>query len=433
MSALQQLLAQHSQEIEARIQHQNDVDNEVSERKAQTLEEKFQHAKDAIESVGAELGAAGTAFHVGRKVYTKYKARQARLAKEQAQKKPGADSETTDTDTATFKARPDEPQVTRTEPEIRTDEPAPEPTVRQPAAEQPSLETIAEDPAELPSGQVLEKPSPPSRISPSEQVREAPRPPPSRQAQAQAAEEAQHPDSVTEPKATETQPAQDLGDAGTAEGQEARAANVENAQATESAGTEAENPLATRAATPLQSSGSEPVTHPTSEANINSPNEANSAPEGNAPEPATLERPSGLSPQDVEEGARAFMNPETGEARAAANIASRSADGSSIIDKGINGAKKVAGQVGKGLEGDASEGISSALPEIGEALDFLGPLGEVAGLITGLVGLFEGLGHKPEEPKAITQPGQVALQSAGGGIDPKALLADQPKGGLTAF
>ena len=41
MSALQQLLAQHSADIEARIQHTNDVDNDIAERKANTLEEKM--------------------------------------------------------------------------------------------------------------------------------------------------------------------------------------------------------------------------------------------------------------------------------------------------------------------------------------------------------------------------------------------------------
>ena len=71
--SLADLLAEHSRDIQARIQHQNDADNEVAVRKATTLEEKFQHAKDAIEGVGAELGAAGATFHMGRKIYTKYK------------------------------------------------------------------------------------------------------------------------------------------------------------------------------------------------------------------------------------------------------------------------------------------------------------------------------------------------------------------------
>ena len=123
------------------------------------------------------------------------------------------------------------------------------------------------------------------------------------------------------------------------------------------------------------------------------------------------------------------MNPATGEARSAANIASRSADNSSILDKGINGAKKVISNLKGGLGGDASETASSILPEVGEALDFLGPIGEFAGLITGLVGLFEGLGHKKEEPKPVSgETGEVAQQTAGTGIDPKALLSEQPTG-----
>ena len=80
--SLADILANHSRDISARIQHQNDADEAVAQRKATTLEEHFQNAKDAIENVGTELASAGTAFHMGRKIYTKYKGRQARLANE---------------------------------------------------------------------------------------------------------------------------------------------------------------------------------------------------------------------------------------------------------------------------------------------------------------------------------------------------------------
>ena len=427
MSALQQLLAQHSADIEARIQHTNDVDNDIAERKANTLEEKFQHAKDAIESVGAELGTAGTAFHMGRKIYTKYKARQARLAKE---KTAGGDSESNTSaerpeaegDRPTFE-RPTEGDEGRA-PSGETDDAAPEPAPEGGrAATEPreDLGTIEEEPeiAGGPRTQAAREDLPSSKAQ--ERMNQN-----AQQRQAQADAEAKEPETATEPKASESQPATEQSDPATAQGQENRAANVESGQAEAPTGTEEANPmeaLNTRTATPLQSSGSEPAPRPTNEANVGSPAEANAAGEG-----ADVPRP-GLAGDDVEEGARAFMNPETGEARSAANIASRSADNSSILDKGINGAKKVVSNLKGGLGGDAGDAASSILPEVGEALDFLGPIGEFAGLITGLVGLFEGLGHKKAEPKPVSgESGEVAQQTAGTGIDPKALLSEQPSG-----
>lgn len=395
MSALQQLLAQHSADIEARIQHTNDVDNDIAERKANTLEEKFQHAKDAIESVGAELGTAGTAFHMGRKIYTKYKARQARLAKE---KTAGGDSES---------------NTSAERSEAEGDRPAPE--GERPAGEGDPVRATNEQLGDLPDAPFSAE----GRFQGKKVLKNA-------QQAREGAEEAREPETTTEPKASESQPATEQSDPATAQGQENRAANIESAQAEAPTGTEEANPFEafqSRDFTPLQSSGSDPIPHPTSEANVGSPAEANVASEGGG-----VPRP-GLAGDDIEEGARAFMNPATGEARSAANIASRSADNSSILDKGINGAKKVVSNLKGGLGGDAGDAASSILPEVGEALDFLGPIGEFAGLITGLVGLFEGLGHKKAEPKPVSgESGEVALQTAGTGLDPKALLSEQPTG-----
>jgi len=449
MSALQQLLAQHSADIEARIQHTNDVDNDIAERKANTIEEKFQHAKDAIESVGAELGTAGGAFHMGRKVYTKYKARQARLAKE---KTGGGDSES-NTSAERPEAEGDRPTGEGDRPTGEGDRPAdPEPAPEgEAAAAEPAAEpaAAAAEPEESISSRLsnlsnegvgavrdrltsnpnyTRNPTTQEQVDTNSQLAkdEVTKQEQIEKSKAQSAEEARDPESHTQPKASESQPATEQSDPATVQGQENRAANVESGQAEESAGTEEANPmeaLNTRTSTPLESGGSEPTPRPTNEANVGSPAEANAAGEG-----ADVPRP-GLAGDDVEEGARAFMNPETGEARSAANIASRSADNSSILDKGINGAKKVVSNLKSGLGGDAGDAASSILPEVGEALDFLGPIGEFAGLITGLVGLFEGIGHKKAEPKPVSgETGEVAQQTAGTGIDPKALLSEQPTG-----
>ncbi len=460
MSALQQLLQQHSADIDARIQHTNDIDNEISDRKANTLEEKFQNAKDSIEAVGAELGTAGGAFHMGRKVYTKYKQRQARLAKEKTSGGDSASSESAERPNLDKSSGNQETRAATGE----TDEPAP----AQPeelargsrASARQTLDTIAEDPntpvreaaseakssfEELPADSQakldaqfkndpnrIENPQTADDFSNNLNIRQqAVEQEKGRlRSQAQSAEEAKDPETHTQPKPSESQPAQDTSNTATAEGQESRAATVESNQAEAPTGTEEANPmeaLNTRTNTPLQAGGSEPATPATSEANVGSAAEGAAEEGGARSATAATTQAGGSTAADVEEGARAFMDPATGAAKSAANIASRAADNSSIIDKGINGAKKVGSAIKGGLGGDLSEG-SSILPEVGEALDFLGPIGEFAGLITGLVGLFEGIGHKKAEPKTISgQSGGVALQQAGAGIDTSALLSQAPK------
>jgi len=454
MSALQQLLSQHSADINARIQHTNDIDNEISDRKANTLEEKFQNAKDSIEAVGAELGTAGGAFHMGRKVYTKYKQRQARLAKEKSSGGDSASSKSAERPAAEGEAA--EPAA---EPVVAADEeplgglkvterplPGAEPAAAEPAAAaaepEESMASRLSNLSNEGAGEVRERltsnpnytrnPTTQQQVDTNSQLAkdEVTRQEQIEKSKAQSAEEAKDPETHTQPKPSESQPAQDTSNPATAEGQQSRAATVESNQAEAPTGTEEANPmdaLNTRTNTPLQAGGSEPTATATSEANVGSAAEGAAEEGGARSATAATTQAGGSTAADVEEGARAFMDPTTGAAKSAANIASRAADNSSIIDKGINGAKKVGSAIKGGLGGDLSEG-SSILPEVGEALDFLGPIGEFAGLITGLVGLFEGIGHKKTEPKTISgQSGGVALQQAGGGIDTSALLSQAPK------
>jgi len=457
MSALQQLLSQHSADINARIQHTNDIDNEISDRKANTLEEKFQNAKDSIEAVGAELGTAGGAFHMGRKVFTKYKQRQARLAKEKSSggdsassksaERPGAEGEAAEPAAAEPAAEPAADEEPLGGLKV-TERPLPgaEPAAAEPAAAaaepEESMASRLSNLSNEGAGAVRERltsnpnytrnPTTQQQVDTNSQLAkdEVTRQEQIEKSKAQSAEEAKDPETHTQPKPSESQPAQDTSNPATAEGQQSRAATVESNQAEAPTGTEEANPmdaLNTRTNTPLQAGGSEPTATATSEANVGSAAEGAAEEGGARSATAATTQAGGSTAADVEEGARAFMDPATGAAKSAANIASRAADNSSIIDKGINGAKKVGSAIKGGLGGDLSEG-SSILPEVGEALDFLGPIGEFAGLITGLVGLFEGIGHKKAEPKTISgQSGGVALQQAGGGIDTSALLSQAPK------
>ena len=66
--SLQQLLQGYSQDIAATTQHNSDVENEIRDRKASTLEEQFQNHLDHIQAGMQDLGTASGAWHLGRKV-----------------------------------------------------------------------------------------------------------------------------------------------------------------------------------------------------------------------------------------------------------------------------------------------------------------------------------------------------------------------------
>ena len=422
--SLADILAAHSRDIQARIQHQNDADNEVAVRKATTLEEKFQHAKDAIEGVGAELGAAGATFHMGRKIYTKFKQRQARLGKQQSTAGEGENSETTTPDSARAQASesgtapkqggddsiteddsffPDRTTGNAEADNIFRDDPGNLQLKARQAAE-------AEAPAEAPTAPA-EDPLPDEAFGKQAKrffKRKA-------QREAQGQEESQ-PESTTNPETTTP----DSGATNVAE----QAENVGDAQASAPTGTEEANPLATRQGTALQES---PDARPANVSESNGDNPANAATEQRGGSGTGTESEGGTQVADEAERPTGASNSVDG--------------GAGNVDDGINGAKSLANDASQGLEDAGKQvgkklgsGLSDVLPEVGEALDFLGPIGEFAGLITGLVGVFEGLGHKQDKPQQQTgTTGDIAPETAGAGLDTKALTSVAAKATPTLF
>ena len=65
------------------------------------------------------------------------------------------------------------------------------------------------------------------------------------------------------------------------------------------------------------------------------------------------------------------------------------------------GVEQVAKKAGTSL---LKKGASTALETVGDALDFLGPIGEAIGVGTALVGLFTGLAHKDKDEQAQQEP-----------------------------
>ena len=257
----------------------------------------------------------------------------------------------------------------------------------------------------------------------------------------QTAEEAKDPASATAPEAAEhggaNAPATETSDPATLQGVNDRAAangnRIGNALPDEASAEPSGvgDLLNNRTLTPLQSSGSEPPSHTGSGANDTpsaQPATEQSAPSGNA-KPSGVAGDEAGSAEDVEEGAKAFQS--ASEGRAATNTASTiAADGKSAIDDTATTALKT---VGTKIAQKA--GISGTLEGVGDALDFLGPIGEGLGLITSLIGLFEGMGHKKADPDADPQAaqksGQFASGTTGAGLDVKALTS-QPTGAMTA-
>ncbi len=92
--SLQQLLASYSQDITAKDNQANELNDENKDRKATTMREQFEHHIEAINSGSQDLMGAAGAYHLGRKIYNKYKGKRAD-ALEKAQK---AKAEATDPD-----------------------------------------------------------------------------------------------------------------------------------------------------------------------------------------------------------------------------------------------------------------------------------------------------------------------------------------------
>jgi cytoskeletal protein RodZ len=390
MSSLSDLLNQYSQDISARVRHQDDADREIADRKAQTIQEKYQQVRDHFESAGNDLMGAGAAIHMGRKVYNKWAERNA--AARQSQK---AASDNANDANATADERPTlrtntGNQDTRA-PTGETDEAAPvepEPLARggrASAAPRSDLGTIDERlprptertpfPTEQAKAQQFD------RISDMGQQRQ--------QAQAEATAPDDHiaPDSNAHAGA----PAQQAG----TEGSRPLPEGMENMG---------------REGTPLQESPN----HVGSGANVDNP----TAPEGGAR----------FTPEDIEEGSRAFARPGAGAVDSVGATSGGAVDGSSgALDTGINGAKSVLSKAG----GGAMEGIGDALPEVSGVLDALGPIGEIFGVLTSIAGAIEGATSKPAEEKELQGGGASTAgpEQAGAGMDEKALSAPVSQAG----
>lgn len=399
-SSLADLLAGYSAEINARVQHNTEQEENNADRKAKTIEETFQSAKDNIESLGGEIAGAGAAVHIGRKVYNKYKAKYGKKKADEPSR-----NDTGQEDDGNDGREPDEGGSGENE------------GVTDSGGQGGGTDSgVASDGTGVDANQVTN----------------------------QAADDAADDAASGDPSGTDPT-AGDSGSAGTS------GAAADDAADTAQAGLDAASDAPSVGAATSQfgediAQGARTTTGmfgtPDSLGQVvrvrptqivqNAPTpQSQAASDGSAPKPPDAE-PSGATPPDAPPSGGGAAS----DAADAAEDAARSGKGifTSLSDSASNalqGAKSGLANVGKqigtklgitaGEEGGAETG---GLLTTEGVLDALGPVGEIGGAIVGLIGLFEGIFH---HPKPVTEKAQDSpVETQVGGIDPTALAQKTP-------
>jgi hypothetical protein len=397
--SLQQLLQGYSQEISANTQHQNEMMDNVRDRKANTLEEQFNHHLETISSAATELGTASGAFHLGRKIYKKYTANQAKRAKLQKAQSDANDNAGADDSAPSGSQKP--PEAPSGE-EGSAPKPGAEPAAGEAkpptrAAAQESENGGADEgstgggeaeKARVQGGDAapVEKPSGPGTTQQGPESAEAPA------GEAAPAQPAPAPE-PTAPEPTVRQPTQ-LGQA--------------PAEVAEDARPGMNQPFSENTGKPVRSEFVRNAPEDTGE-NIRPPDAAGPRPTAGGTEASGAE----IGGEGGEEGANLLS-------RGASRVAGLGSDAVNLVK---SGAKKAAAKVGENL---GIDGLSEGLETAGSfALDAIPVVGEVASVVTGLIALFKGIDHK-EDPDKEDAGAQAVAGPVSAGIDPTSLTKGGP-------
>jgi hypothetical protein len=429
-TSLANLLAGYSAEIDARVAHNTEQEQENVDRKAVTIEDHFQHAKDSVESLGGEVAAAGAAMHLGRKVYKKYQEKYGKKKAEQPDSNENTGQENTD------KPTPEEGGSGENE---GADSGAGQGggTDAQSGADAGNVDanSVSNDAADNaaddartgdPSGN-----DPAAGDSGSAGTTTAADEGADAAADAgQAAAVDVNPFSPSQFGVTGEDFAASGGEATTTVGQEIGGAARTTTGEFGGAGTGGEE---------FGDTGSDALgqvvrVRPTQIVQ-NTP-QAQAAQSGTAPEQPVSQA---AAPTDAPAPPTAAnVTPPSGAAADADDAADAAEQlartGGSTISKltggasdAINSAGKVVGNIGKQLgsklgvtAGEEAGSEAGGLITTEGVLDALGPVGEIGGAIVGLIGLFEGLFHKPK-PVSDTMSADSPVETQVGGIDPTAL------------
>jgi hypothetical protein len=405
-TSLADLLAGYSAEINARVEHNTEQEQNNADRKAKSIEDVFQSAKDNLESLGGEVAGAGAAIHLGRKVYKKY------------QEKYGKD-------------RAEDPSKNSTGQEDNGNE-------GRNANEGGSGNDGATDTAGQGGGTDNQISSDGTGNVDANQV--------TNQAADDAANNAASGDSSgTDPAAG------DSGSAGTSGATADDAADV--AQAAVDAPAASAGDITTtvgdevaqgaRTATGMfggigsggaefgdegaDALGQALRIRPTQIVQYSQTPQSQAASDGSAPTPPDAATPPDAPPPSAaaaDDAADAAENAARQGTGMFENLASNVGDAANSVKGGIANMGKQLGQKLGITAGEEAGGETGGLLTTEAIFDSLGPVTEVGGAILSLIGLFEGLFH---HPKPVTEKAADApVETQVGGIDPTALAQKTP-------
>ena len=405
--SLQQILQSYSQDISAKVQHDDDQANENADRKANTMEEQFQNTIDHFSSGATDLGTAAGAMHLGRKVYKAYRDKKAKLnqAKEDASNK--GSTETNESPQGDETSRPVESQGSQASSDPvsnaggkvgtnlddkaddvqqrfrdlrnRVQNPAPEPErVPVPASEASNTSNIGVPKRDMPDnafGKTAERfQNRSNQISQAQQAQQAP-----------AEEPAPH--------TADAPPTQSGG-------------NTQVSQAPEAPQTDK-----------YGLSDSDPFNNPKGGRSLRSEVGVNEPPQSGTTSSV------GQVGRDVEGATEEGGNLLKTAGNSVRGVVSGAMDSVGNIGKSVGSA--VANTAKSLVPESVNTALDTGLITTDAVLDSIPVVGEVAALITGLVGLGESLKHDPSKDRDDPSVETSDIGTAQSGIDPKSKLDEQ--------
>ena len=406
-TSLADLLAGYSAEIDARVAHNTEQEQSNLDRKAIGIEDTFQHAKDTVESIGGEVAGVGAAIHLGRKVYKKYQDKYGKKKADEPDSNENTGQENTES------TRPDEGGSGENE---GADDGAGQGggTDAQPGADAGNVDANSVTNAAADDAADDARTGDPAGNDPAAGDSGSAGTSTVADEGADAAADAGQAAAVGE---TTTTVGQDIASGARTTGGEFGGAGTGGEEFGDMGSDALGQVVRVRPTQIVQTtpqaqaaqSGTAP-SQPTSQA---------AAPTDAPPPPtaADVPPPSGAAADDAADAAEQLAR--TGE-----STISKLTGGASDA---INSAGKVVGNIGKQLgsklgvtAGEEAGSEAGGLITTEGVLDALGPIGEIGGAIVGLVGLFEGLFHKPK-PVEDTMSADAPVETQVGGIDPTAL------------
>jgi hypothetical protein len=367
--SLASILQGYSNDLTAKENHNQENEQDISNRKATTMEQQFQNHIDHFTSGAVDLGGASTAFHLGRKVYKAYRAAGSALETKKAALQNAKENQPSGEEGEAVKQNPqgNPDPVKNAGGESAVDS---APTIRSNEVPFPEVEPTSQTGASVTSsntGASAGETSAPSQAS-----------------QADVSAEADSSQARVVPQQTQAQ-----------------------VQSTDVKGDLDESPLDQPRS--IQQSG-----------HIN-PNQGGG---GKPAEPAPASEPKAETTSVDSQVGKQASNP--------ADMSSIGADSENVIKSGVqdeagNMAKQVGGKIATAAKSLVPDSVNSALDSglitTDAVLDSIPVVGEVASVITGLIGLFEGIGHKNDPDKEVSPTGAPAQASVG--IDPTAVMKSQ--------